>query len=83
MYKFDRFNFREFNNEYNERQNKKHLFCKCKKCSGTGLKNFKFSSYWTGEFCDKCNGQGLFYFFEIIKNGYDLNDFYSEDELND
>lgn len=64
-----------------EKKNSNEELCyKCKKCNGTGLKDFKFGGHWSGEFCDKCNGDGLFYFFELIKQGFDLNDFYTDND---
>lgn len=70
----------EYIKDWDERNNKRDLFYKCKFCKGSGLKDFKFGGYWTGEFCDECNGRGLFYFFEIIKEGYRFKNFYIEEE---
>lgn len=67
--------------DYSKKLLKKHLCFKCKKCTGTGLKDFKPGSYWNGSFCDYCEGVGLFYLNELIKKGLDINKFYClEDE---
>ena len=77
---FTKSEFKKEMEEYEDRKNKKELLYKCRKCLGTGLKDFKFGGYWTGEFCDKCRGKGLFYIFELIKQGYNIEDFYIEDK---
>lgn len=65
---------------FSEKEANSHLCYKCRKCEGTGLKDFRKGGHWSGEFCDYCDGKGLFYFFELIKYGYDIKNFYTEDE---
>lgn len=69
--------------EYNEKMKHPELCYKCKKCSGTGLKDFKIGGHWSGEFCDYCEGKGLFYFFELIKEGLGTENFYTDEVKDD
>jgi DnaJ-class molecular chaperone len=40
------------------------LRCKCRRCNGTGLKNYyrinnEAGSFWDGQYCDYCKGVGF------------------------
>lgn len=62
--------------DYRNRLENKDVMYKCRHCKGTGLYDFSFEKkYWSGLFCDKCDGKGMLNFLEIIKLDLNVEDF--------
>lgn len=71
--------------DFDKRDKYRHCYFKCKTCNGTGLKGYKLMEHgsysWNGEFCDKCDGLGLLDFNELLRNGYNIKDFYIDEKM--